>query len=179
MYFKIFFDHNLRAKTEKERKKITGIIIKHGYYCLISYKCPNGKKCKYRKAFVFHNWSVRVHRFFQYHLKIKLPHLIYIGKFSTDLSGTITCPYKIPREENCYRCKYSGVGEDCENKERLKLWKEGKHKEYEIPENPYICKFFEKNDYFDCYNKKTGDIDYDSFIDIGMQNYNKNNKEDK
>lgn len=162
MYFKIFFNHNLMAKTEKERKKITGIIIKHGYHCLIAYKCPNGNKCIYRKAFVFHNWSVKVHRFFQYYLKIKLPHLIYIGKFSTDLSGTITCPYGMPREENCWRCKYSGVEENCENKERQKLWKEGKHKEYEHPNNHYICKFFERDENFYNYNKVNGEIIFNS-----------------
>lgn len=159
MYLKISFSHNLMAKTKEERKKITGINIYHGFHCLIAYKCPYGNKCKYRKANVFHNWSVSVHRFFQYHLKIKLPHLIYINKYSTDLSGTITCPHSMPREENCWRCKY-GLGEKCENEERNKLLTAKKWKETEHPTNKYICKFFERDDYFDYYNIKTGETDY-------------------
>lgn len=170
MYFKISFSKNLMAKTKEERNKITGINIYHGFYCLIAYKCPNGNKCKYRRANVFHNFSVNVHRWFEYKLKIKLPHLIYINKYSTDLSGTITCPYGMPREESCWRCKY-GLGEKCGNEERNKLLNLKKWEETEHPTNKYICKFFERSEDFYNYDKVSGKFIFNS----GGKNEHKNN----
>lgn len=172
MYFKISFLHDLMAKNPEERKRITGIQILSGFHCQISYKCPHREKCKY-KNFISHNLSSSIKNWIYFHLNIKIPYTFYIQKFSTDLSGTSTCPFNMPREETCFRCKFCGPGERCENKERQKLWEEGRHKEYENPENPYACKLFERNDYFDCYNKITGDLDIDAFIDKGMENFKK------
>jgi hypothetical protein len=45
----------------------------------------------------------------------------------------------------------------CSNKERRNVdWKESRH-----PTNPQICKFFEKNEWADKYDKATGEMIYD------------------
>ena len=172
MYFKTYLLKNTKSKKDKNYGKIEGIQFTCGYHCMIAYRCPNGHKCKYRKGFKFHNFSVSIKNFFTYDLGINLPRFIYFNKFITDLSGTITCPFKMPREENCWRCKFAGAENKCTNKTRSKLISEGKFEETERDnKNSHVCKFFERSDYFYCFNKKTGDMDYDSYIETGMKNY--------
>lgn len=163
--FKISFVRDLLNNDPKERNKITGIKITHGYHCSISYCCDCGRKCKYRKGFKFHNWSVSVHRFFEYRLNIKLPHWLYINKEYTDLSGTTKCPFKKERRYTCFDCKYHAGFDEymnglCGNKERHHLIKEGRYDECDVPDKAY-CKFFEKSEWADKWDKNTGEKLYD------------------
>lgn len=159
--FKIFFSRNLMGDTPRERNKITGIHIRYSYQCTC-FDCEHFRKCKYRKSCKFHNWSVGVHRFFEYKLHIKLPHWLYIDKLFTDLSGTTTCPFNMPRQYTCHVCKYqAGYDEHmkglCNNEDYINsTWSES-----HIDGSPY-CKFFEKDDWADKYDKKTGEVIFDS-----------------
>lgn len=162
---KIFFTHDILNRDPEKRKKITGIMILHGYHCMNSCYCDCASKCKYRKGYKFHNWSVAVRRFFEYKLHIKLPHLLYINKKSTDLSGTTKCPFKKERMYSCHNCKYhSGFDEYmkglCGNQERNRLNKEGKWREHYLP-GELRCKFFEKNEYADNWDRNTGERIWD------------------
>ena len=158
--FKIFFSRNVMGDTPQERKKITGIHIRYGYYCNC-FDCEHRHKCKYRKSCKFHNWSVNVHRFFEYKLHIKLPNWLYIDKLFTDLSGTTTCPFNMPRQYACYVCKYQAGYDEymkglCSNKDYINsTWSES-----HIDGSSH-CKFFEKNDWADKYDKKTGEVIFD------------------
>lgn len=163
--FKIIWSRDVFADTPEKRNKIRGIHIFCGYHCYIAYDCDCGRKCKYRKNFTkLHNFSVRIHRFFEYRLHIKLPHLLYISKDSNDMSGTILCPFKKPRRYTCYDCKScAGVDENidtiCINKERRKLFEEKRGKEaYNDDYTRAHCEFFDKVDYADDYDKRTGGI---------------------
>jgi hypothetical protein len=163
--FKISFVHDLFNNDPTKRKRIIGIRITHGYHCSISYCCDCGRKCKYRKGFKFHNWSVSVHRFFEYRLHIKLPHLLYINKEYTDLSGTTKCPFKKERRYTCFDCKYHGGFDEymkglCANKEYIRLNKEGRAIEHNVPGQSY-CKFFEKSEWADRWDKNTGERIFD------------------
>ena len=65
-----------------------------GYECGDGCYCDKYKKCKYKsKWHKFHNISVKIHKFFEYRLHIKLPHLIYIDQKWERLSGTDKCPF--------------------------------------------------------------------------------------
>ena len=70
--------------------------------------------CKYGKSFYkLHNFSVELHRFFEYRLHIKLPYLIYVDKKWKRLSGTDKCPYNKSRNYTCWDCKYQAGIEEC------------------------------------------------------------------
>lgn len=145
--------------------KIKGITITHGYYCRKAYCCNCGKKCKYRKNFTYHNFSVSVHRFFEYRLHIKLPHLLYIHKFSTDLSGTTRCPFGKSRAYSCHDCVHCG-GEllrDCFHPERSKMSLEEIKKTSEVDDKDWgnlRCTLFEKTSWADNYDKDTGKMKF-------------------
>lgn len=137
------------------------INITHGYNCLDGTYCDCRSKCKHRSGYKFHNWSVNLHRFFEYRLHIKLPHFLYIGKQNAWLSGTTKCPFKKPRRYTCNHCKFQGgYDEDfnglCSNKEYIQLNKEGRSKEHNVEGQSY-CKFFEKDEWADKYDKDTGE----------------------
>ena len=137
------------------------ITITHGYYCLDSSYCDCRNKCKHSRGFKFHNWSVNVRRFFQYRLHIKLPHILYIGKKDAWLSGTTKCPFNKPRRYTCNHCKFQGgYDEDlnglCSNEEYIRLNKEGRSMEHYVEGQSY-CKFFEKDEWADKYDKDTGE----------------------
>jgi len=139
------------------------LIIEVGSYCRDScMDCPNGSRCKYRKNFYgYHNFLVRIHNFFEYRFKIKLPHILpYLQKHSTKLSGTTKCPYRISRIYTCWDCEYQYGDKECSCYERYELIKNGKWKECEDPDKMPKCKFFSKNKYCDNYNPVTGDIIY-------------------
>lgn len=155
---KIFFTHDILNRDPEKRKKITGIMILHGYHCMNSCYCDCALKCKYRKGYKFHNWSVAVHRFFEYKLHIKLPHFLYINKKSTDLSGTTKCPFKKERMYSCYDCKYQhGMDEYMHGLCNNKQYGNASYEESRHPTNPCVCKFFEKNEYADNWDRNTGE----------------------
>ena len=135
-------------------------MIQCGYQCNNLY-CKNRSKCKYRKSFnKLHNFYIRIRNFFKYRLHIKLPWLIYLDKKHTDLSGTTTCPFKMPRNYSCNVCEYqAGYDEHmkgiCGNKDYINSTWEESH----LDESPY-CRFFEKNEWADRYDKKTGETIY-------------------
>lgn len=149
------------------------ITITHGYNCIDVFNCDCGYKCKYRSNYNFHNWRVRVHRFFEYRLHIKLPYFLYISRESARLSGTTKCPFKIPRKYTCSDCKYhDGYDEDlnglCNNEEYISLNKEGRAMEHYI-EGEEHCKFFDKNEWADKYDKNTGEIIWDDLKKINNE----------
>ena len=148
-----------------KRNKITGIMITCGYYCNNSCYCDCRSQCKYGKDFQFNNRCVRVRNFFQYKLHIKLPHLISIHKHYVDLSGTPKCPFKKEREYSCHHCKYHAGFDEymkglCGNEEYRRLNREGRAMEHYLPGKRH-CKFFEKNEWADKWDKNTGEIIYD------------------
>lgn len=159
--FKIKWMRDLFNNDPTKRKKIKGLSITIGYRCSDACWCDCASKCKYRKGFGFHNFSVRLHDFFQYRLHIKLPHFLYVDKESNHLSGTEMCPYQKSRRYTCWDCKYS-LGNGCGNKQyRDSTWEESH--DFEDPEwhNTGKCKFFEKDEFADNYDRKTGEIIYD------------------
>ena len=152
--FKIRFSRDLLNR--ENPRKITGINITCGYHCGSHCWCDKGSKCKYRKGFVFHNWSVNVHNWFYWKFNIKLPHWIYIGKRYTDLSGTIKCPFRKSRRYTCYDCEYLYGERGCINKNyRNTSWEESRSNDPEWDSGK--CKFFEKNSWADNWDKNTGE----------------------
>ena len=141
------------------------ITIIHGYNCLDSIYCDCSKKCKHLDSFRFHNWSVRFHNYFKYHLRINLPRLLYICKKPSHLSGTTKCPFNKPRFYRCHHCKYdAGMDDDyngiCSNDSYINLNKEGRSIEHYV-EGQIVCKFFDKNEWADRYDKNTGETIWD------------------
>lgn len=159
---KIFFTHDITNRDPEKRKRITGIMIMHGYQCGSSCYCNCASKCKYRKGYKFHNWSVAIHRFFEYRLHIKLPHFLYINKKWTDLSGTTKCPFKKERMYTCYDCKYqNGMDEYMNGLCGNKQYHNASYEESRHPTNSQICRFFEKSEWADRWDKNTGEKIYD------------------
>ena len=139
--------------------KFHWITITHGYYCLDSSSCDCRDKCKHSRGFKFHNWSVDVHRFFQYRLHIKLPHILYIGKKDAWLSGTTKCPYGKSRKYTCWQCNYCDGDPDgvCLNPKKATATKEElKVVDPEWGEH-HRCGLFEKTPWADNYDKDTGE----------------------
>lgn len=136
------------------------ITITHGYNCIDSTHCDCRSKCKHRSNYTFHNWSVRVHRFFEYRLHIKLPYFLYIGKKRAHLSGTTRCPYGKSRLYTCWDCRYCDGDPDgvCLNQKMATATKE----ELKVvdPEwgEYHRCGLFEKTPWADKYDKNTGEI---------------------
>lgn len=168
--FKIEFSRNINGRTPEECRKIDGIDITIGYHCY-NCRCPQYNTCKYRKSFHgLHMMRYNVHRFFERRLHIKLPYVLNIHKLSSDLSGTTTCPHNEPRRYSCYDCKFcDAVDENCDvccgNQERYLAIKEGR---YTIMDdfnngNDY-CRYFEKSEYADRYDTKTGLSVYDDTV---------------
>lgn len=160
--FKIKFVHDIMNKDPAKRKKIKGIMVSRGYRCMDSCWCDRASKCKYNKEYTYHNLSVRVHNFFEYRLHIKLPHLIYITIRNANMSGTEMCPYHKSRLYTCHDCKWCTGKDYCENPDYSKSPYE-ESKNFDDPDwhNVCRCKFFEKNEYADRYDKKTGEIKFE------------------
>lgn len=147
----------------KNPKKFKGIAITHGYYCIKAYKCSNGRECKYRKNFAFHNFSVGLHRFFEHRLHIKLPHLLYIHRHSVDLSGTTKCPFGKPRAYSCYDCAHCGgvLLRDCLNPKKKDMTVEQLMETTKIEDKDWPtgrCTLFEKTSWADNWDKDTGEM---------------------
>lgn len=142
------------------------ITITHGYYCTDVYDCDCGYKCKYRNNYKFHNWRVRVHRFFERRLHIKLPYFLYICKERARLSGTTKCPYGKSRLYTCWQCKYCDGDPDgvCLNPKKATMSIE--ELKFDDPEwGTYNrCSLFEKNEWADRYDKNTGETNYNLYL---------------
>ena len=140
--------------------KDSGLIITCGYECGNSSSCDCAHKCKYNSNHKFHNWSVAVHRFFEYRLHIKLPHLIYFNKEWVKLSGTTKCPHGKSRLYTCWDCKYCDGDPDgvCLNpKKTTTPIEELKVKDPDWGEH-HRCSLFNKREWADKYDKNTGKI---------------------
>lgn len=128
--------------------------IRIGYECGDRLNCDMCQKCKYKaKWYKLHNMSVAIHRFFEYKLHIKLPHLICISSKWERFSGTSKCPYHKSRNYTCYDCEYL-CGEflrECGCKER----NETPYKERPVVENTWDkpCAYFKKCSWADDYKK--------------------------
>lgn len=136
-------------------------MITYGYQCGDRSSCDCACKCKHRPNYRFHNCSVAIRRFFEYRLHIKLPQLIYFNKKWVKLSGTTKCPFNKPRRYTCHDCKFQNGYDEyynglCSNKDYIRLNKEGRSKEHDVKGQSY-CKFFEKNEWADKYDKDTGE----------------------
>lgn len=160
---KISFSRDLLGPIDENGKyKIDGILIEHGRDCWESCWCKYGAKCKYRSKYRFHNMCACINRFFQYRLGwrwFRIP--IYIQSHSSDMSGTTLCPHHMPRVKTCWSCTYSCGDRECRNKLRNKLIREGKFEELECGESRR-CKLFEPDDWFERYDRKTGDVLFDN-----------------
>ena len=131
------------------------ININIGYQCGDALDCIMQKRCKHRaKLYKLHNASVSIHRFFEYRLHIKLPHLIYIGQRWERLSGTNKCPFNRSRNYTCYDCVYcSGdLCRDCGCSER----NDTPHSERLSIETEWgkKCGYFKKCEWADDYKYK-------------------------
>lgn len=141
-----------------KRKKIKGITFLIGCHCLSSCWCEHGRKCKYKLRCRHHNLKVRLNNFLYYNFKFKLPSLIYITQHAVDLSGTEKCPFKMERMYSCWDCTHHYGMDNCSSEEyRNASYEESRH-----PTLKLACKFFEKNEYADKWDKKTGERMYDS-----------------
>lgn len=124
------------------------LIITCGIDCGDKCNCHHYKECKYKSSYKFHNFSVGVHRFFEYKLHIKLPRLpIYINREWMRLSGTEKCPFNMPRKYTCYDCEYVGeyMFEDCTCKGRNDTpYKEQKRNAPDIWHKYGQCGYFKK-----------------------------------
>lgn len=136
--------------------KVIGIKITHGYHCSSSCYCDCKSKCKHKNGFKFHNWSISVHRFFEYHFHIALPYLLYVGKEYTDLSGTTKCPFHKSRRYTCWSCKNQRGLRECSipYNERRKIEQPTEWGDHSI------CGNFEKCEWADDWDKDTGEIIY-------------------
>lgn len=157
---KIWFSRDLMNNDPEKRNKITGLIIEVGRKCRYSCWCPHGAKCKYRGSYKFHNACVAISTFFKYRLGWKWFRIpFYIQAHDSDLSGTTLCPKHVARHKDCHMCKYSAGFRDCNNEDRIKLIREGRYRELDCEER-CCCKLFEPCEWFDDYDKRTGDIIY-------------------
>lgn len=126
-------------------KRVVHINI--GYECGDALHCDMRKKCKYRaKWYKFHNMSVEIHRFFEYRLHIKLPHLLCISQKWERLSGTRRCPYHKSKYYSCYDCKHV-CGEllrECNCNSRVDTSYENRLPDVDTEDWGKRCAYFEK-----------------------------------
>ena len=160
--FKVRFSRDLLNDNPELRKRINGLHVEIGYNCSNGCYCDCGYKCKHRNNYRWHNFWVEVSRFLYRKFNIDWHNPIYITKHYVDLSGTPKCPFKKERMYSCIHCKYQAGYDEymkglCSSKEH----RETPRKESRHPTNPRICKFFEKNNWADKYDKATGEMIYD------------------
>lgn len=159
--FKVRFMHDLLNSDPKLRKRIKGLLVEVGCECQVSCYCDCCNKCKYKSNYKWNNFWVGVSRFLYRKFKIDWHNPIHITKHRVDLSGTTKCPFKKERMYHCMDCKHhAGYDEHmkglCGNKAYHNAsWAESQH-----PTNPCVCKFFEKNDWADNWDRNTGEITY-------------------
>lgn len=159
--FRVNWMRDLLNSDPTKQRRITGLIITIGYRCSDSCWCDCASKCKYNKGYSYNNLSVRVHSFFQYRLNIKLPHLLYISRESRNFSGTEMCPHHKSRYYTCWDCSYC-TGRGCSNKQyRESTWEEAHDSDDPDWHHTGRCKFFEKHELADNWDKKNGERKYD------------------
>ena len=133
------------------------LLIIHGYDCGDSCDCNMSKKCKHINHHRFHNFSVKLHRFFEYKLHVKLPHLIYITKKYVRFSGTHMCPYNKPRNYICHDCEFicGPLLRDCRCKDN-----KGSYLETTYVDDHWgrKCKYFKKCSWADDYKTEYNNI---------------------
>ena len=96
------------------RSKEFGYHVVMGSYCASNCNCKYRKRCPYKESFKRHNFSVRIHDFFQYKLHIKLPYSrIHFSKHRREYSGTKKCPFGTTVETGCYKCKNCCGTDEC------------------------------------------------------------------
>lgn len=140
-------------------QKMKYIDIEHGYDCRSHSYCKYRTKCKYHSKYRFHNWSVAVHRFFEFHFHIKLPHWLCIHKKYVDFSGTSKCPFHTSRRYTCWDCKYTSgqIDGECLHP----LYASTPLEELKVKDDPNWeggrCSLFEKNEWADQWDKDTGE----------------------
>jgi hypothetical protein len=159
--FKVRFSHDLFNDNPELRKRIKGLHVEIGYNCSNGCYCDCGSKCKHRSNYRWHNFWVNVSLFLRRKFNIDWHNPIYITKHYVDLSGTSKCPFKKERMYHCIHCKHHAGYDEymkglCSNKE----WRNASYTEAQHPTNPQICKFFEKNNWADNYDKETGEMIY-------------------
>lgn len=147
--------NKLYGKTLKERNKIRGLYISYGTACTFS-RCENRDKCKYGYK-PFQKWLNNIH--------MKTDHKIIVDRPRENLSGTTKCPFNEPRVYSCFDCKYHGGYDEymkglCSNEERYALNKAKRSRETMSDDEHIPCKFFEKNEYADKFDKRTGEYIY-------------------
>jgi hypothetical protein len=131
-----------------KEKGSSKIIVTCGYDCGDASHCDKSKHCKHRAKYRYHNFMVKLNRFFEYKLHIKFPHLICFQKEWVRLSGTKLCPYHKSRNYTCWDCKYNTYTENCLNETRNNT----PYKETLCDsEWGKKCKFFDKNEWADDY----------------------------
>lgn len=128
-----------------------------GYQCGDGTDCDKYRQCKYRaKWYKLHNLSVSIHRFFEYRLYIKLPHLICISQKWERLSGTDKCPFNKSRNYTCYDCKYicGDMLRECECKARVEAPLKEQLPDVETKDWGKRCAYFDKNEWADDYKSQ-------------------------
>lgn len=161
MYFRVHLYRDVGNSDPVKARKVRGIVFNCGYKCRHCF-CEYYGKCKYNKIDIWYKiyrlkCDIRHWIFVKFGIDIKTR--IFIHRYYTDLSGTITCPHNIPRRYSCYDCEYCGGDRYCLNKERSRIIREGDYKDTE-DENGR-CKFLTVSEYFKYYDIKTGEIDWD------------------
>lgn len=136
-----------------------GLHIEYGYECR-HINCQCRSDCKYGKGNSLGNCLVKIRRWFEYKLNIKIPARLYVSKRFTDLSGTTKCPFKVKRHYTCIHCKYHGGFDKnmdgiCTNKKYIN--DPMAYSQFGVGH----CTLFEKMKWADNYDKKTGEMIYD------------------
>jgi len=130
--------------------------INIGTECGDRLHCDKYKQCKYKSNYTFHNLSVSIHRFFEYRLHIKLPHLLYIGKRYERLSGTDKCPFHKSRYYSCYDCKYpcGDLLRECGRKDKVNTPYKERLPDIDTEDWGKRCAYFEKCKWADDYRSQ-------------------------
>lgn len=141
---KIRVCHDVLNPDVNLRKKIKYIQFVYKTVCSQHCECKCSNKCKYaRGGHKLEKIQVAIRQFFKYRLNIELPGKIWFCTASSDLSGTVKCPFSVPRIRTCYDCVYSTGYDICCNNARTKLIKDGKYKECVYESGSIKCKLFE------------------------------------
>lgn len=156
--FQVTWRRDLEIQQGSEKSyRITGIIVTCGYHCENSCWCRKGSQCKYGKGWRYHNFAVKLSNWTFRHFGFRVNFPWYFQRFYTDLSGTLKCPYKIPRVYTCWECEYGQKYRECTNQERHEIIQAGKYHEIEEPFGTRRCKLFKLGDWVKGYDSKTGE----------------------
>lgn len=136
----------------------SSLLITCGYGCINASQCDKSNKCKYRDKYRFHNFSVKLSRFFKkFNIDFHLP--VYIQRYHVELSGTTKCPYNKDRMYSCLNCIYGSDYPICSNIKRNHIIDSGNLSaiSYDDPDKSMRCKLFEPNEDYYYYDGVTGE----------------------